>query len=49
MVNLIMSVTLWAVCVGVVSMLTLVGVILFWAVKFDEHIKNQTKEREEDD
>lgn len=49
MINFIVSVTLWAICVGVVSMAALVGVILFWATKFDEHIRQQTKEREEDD
>ena len=43
------STFVWVVCVGVVSMAALVGVILFWATKFDEHIRQQTKEREEDD
>ena len=49
MINFIMSVTLWAICVGVVSMATLIGIILFWATKFDEHIRQQTKKRQDDE
>jgi len=49
MINFIMSVTLWAICVGVVSMAALIGVVLFWAASFSRHIERQTKEREEDD
>lgn len=49
MINFFFTVTIWAICVGLVSMATLVGIILFWATKFDEHIRKQTEEREEDD
>jgi len=49
MINLIMSVIIWSICVGIVGMMTIVGVVLIWATKFDQHIRQQTKKRQDDE
>jgi len=48
MIKDVLTTIIWAICIGVVSMVTLVGVLLVWATKFDKHLKQQGKEREED-
>ena len=47
MINFILSSIVWSICMSVVSVATLIGVMLYWATKFDDHIRQQTKERDD--
>ncbi len=48
MINMIISIILWGMAVGVVIIGTFIGVLLMWVTQFDKKLKQQAWEREQD-